>query len=197
MAKAKRSTAQDNRREPLLDMAAELFAQKGYSATSTRDIAKAVGMLPGSIYYHFKSKEDILVAVYREGVSRFNVALDEALKSPSADPWSQLELACVAHVTVLLESGPYARIITPEFMRSFPDDIRKELVAERDNYEKRFVKLINALPLKANVDPWLFKVALFGSLNWTLAWYNPGKYDAGMIARSFLSYFNGIIDKQN
>ena len=193
MAKAKRSTTVDNRREPLLDMAAELFAQKGYAGTSTRDIAKAVGMLPGSIYYHFKSKEEILLAVYREGVSRFSLAIEQALEQAPADPWYRLEKACVAHVRVLLESGPYARIITPEFIRSFPPDMRGELVAERDRYEKQFEKLIAALPLKDAVDPWLFKAALLGSLNWTLTWYHSGKYDPQTIAENFLSYFSGTL----
>lgn len=175
-------------------MAAALFAEKGYSATSTRDIAKAVGMLPGSIYYHFKSKEEILVAVYREGVARFSNALDAALQNASTDPWTRLEQACVAHVSVLLESGPYARIITPEFMRSFPTEIRKELVAERDSYEKRFEQLISALPLRPGIDPWLLKAALFGSLNWTLTWYHAGKYDAPAIAKHFFSFFSGVLD---
>lgn len=193
MAKAKQSAAPDNRRKPLLDMAAELFAKKGYSATSTRDIAKAVGMLPGSIYYHFKSKEEILLAVYHEGVSRFVVALDETLAAAPTDPWLRLEQACVTHVEVLLESGPYAQIIAPEFIRTFPPEIRNGLVAERDAYEKKFEKLIAALKLKEEVDPWLFKAALFGSLNWTLTWYHSGRYDATTIARNFLSYLSGVL----
>jgi AcrR family transcriptional regulator len=193
MAKAKRAATPDSRREPLLDAAAELFASKGYAGTSTRDIAKAVGMLPGSIYYHFRSKEEILLAVYHEGVSRFTAALEVALETTS-DPWEQLERACVTHVSILLDSGPYARIIAPEFIRSFPPEIRKELVAERDRYEKGFEKLIGALPLKPDVDPWLLKAALFGSLNWTPTWYHSGRYDAATIAKSFLRFFSSVLD---
>lgn len=193
MAREKRSTAPDSRRGPLLDAAAELFAHKGYSGTSTRDIAKAVGMLPGSIYYHFRSKDEILLAVYREGVSRFTTALDQVLETKS-DPWENLERACISHVSILLDSGPYARIIAPEFIRSFPPEIRKELVAERDRYEKSFEKLIAALPLKPGIDPWLFKAALFGSLNWTPTWYHSGRYDAVTIAKRFLGYFSAVLD---
>ncbi len=58
----------DNRQPELLDAAAALFAQRGYAATSMRDIALAVKMLPGSMYYHFASKEELLVAVYEAGV---------------------------------------------------------------------------------------------------------------------------------
>jgi len=58
----------DNRLAQILDEAARLFREKGYAATSMRDIASAVDMLPGSLYYHFAAKEDLLVAVYEEGV---------------------------------------------------------------------------------------------------------------------------------
>ena len=97
------------------------------------------------------------------------------------------------HVSVLLDSGPYARIIAPEFFRSFPPEIRKELIADRDVYEKRFEQLIAALPLKPDVDRWLFKAALFGSLNWTPTWYHSGKYSAVTIARSFLGFLTGAL----
>ena len=53
-AQALRAPRQDNRRAQLLDAAARLFRERGFHATSMRDIAKAVGMLSGSIYYHFE-----------------------------------------------------------------------------------------------------------------------------------------------
>ena len=48
----------DNRRERILDAAAHCFSRAGYEGTSVRDIATAAGILPGSMYYHFASKED-------------------------------------------------------------------------------------------------------------------------------------------
>jgi AcrR family transcriptional regulator len=182
----------ENRRGPLIDAAAELFATKGFAATSTRDIAAAVDMRPGSIYYHFRSKEDILLAVYHEGVARFVHALDAALLTASNDPWVQLEKACAAHLTVLLDSGPYAKIIGPEFIRTFPADIQVELIADRDKYEARFDALISAVPMHENVDRWLFKAALFGSLNWASIWYRPGKLEPVEISGRFLDFFASV-----
>src|SRR5512140_623903 len=57
-----------NRRAELLRSAARLFRRKGFDATSTRDIAAAVGMRSGSPFYHFKSKGDLLFAVMQEGM---------------------------------------------------------------------------------------------------------------------------------
>ena len=56
-----------NRRHELLTQAARLFRLKGFDATSTRDIAAAVGMHSGSPFYHFKSKDALLYAVMEEG----------------------------------------------------------------------------------------------------------------------------------
>ena len=59
-----RAPRADNRLPVVLEAAARLFAQRGYAATSMRDIAQAASMLPGSLYYHFAAKEDLLAAVY-------------------------------------------------------------------------------------------------------------------------------------
>ena len=75
-----RTPRSDSRLHGLLDVAASLFAQRGYAATSMRDIALGVKMLPGSVYYHFASKEELLVAVYEAGVGELEGAVQAALK---------------------------------------------------------------------------------------------------------------------
>lgn len=189
---AKAANGAENRREPLVDAAAKLFATKGYAATSTRDIAAAVNMQPGSIYYHFKSKEEILRAVYHEGIARFVDALDVALADTSIEPWDRLKVACTTHLEILLEGGAYAKIITPEFVRSFPPDLQKELIADRDEYEARFDALLQAVPMRAGVNRWLLRAALFGALNWTSVWYRPGPLDPADIAVKFLDFFSSV-----
>ncbi|RZL54299.1 MAG: TetR/AcrR family transcriptional regulator, partial [Variovorax sp.] len=57
-----------NRRRELIEGAARLFRQQGFSATTTRDIAAAAGMQSGSPFYHFESKEALLAAVMLEGM---------------------------------------------------------------------------------------------------------------------------------
>jgi AcrR family transcriptional regulator len=57
-----------NRREDLLRAAARLFVEKGFDATTTRDIAEAVGMCSGSPFYHFRSKQDLLKAAMIAGL---------------------------------------------------------------------------------------------------------------------------------
>lgn len=181
----------ESRRQAVLDIAASMFAAKGYAGTSIRSITTSVGMLPGSIYYHFRSKEDLLLAVYREGVARFEAAIGAALAEGSAEPWAALEAACTAHLSILLDGGDYARIVGPEFVRFFPPSMLPMLNAERDRYELHFEKLIAALPLHPEADLWLFKVALFGSLNWSQTWYRAGRYTPGDIAHGLVAILRG------
>ena len=68
-----------NRSKQVLDAAAELFSSQGFHLTSMRDIAAQAKMLPGSIYYHFASKEELLLTAYEEGVKRIAYQVDVAI----------------------------------------------------------------------------------------------------------------------
>ncbi|MFQ5756377.1 MAG: TetR/AcrR family transcriptional regulator [Acidiferrobacterales bacterium] len=185
---------QDNRRQQLLDTAARLFRQHGYHATSMRDIASAVGMLPGSMYYHFASKDELLVTVYREGVSRIAERVDAAVAG-AKEPWQQLEAACIAHLQTLLDHSDYAQVV----IRVLPDDapaVRVRLAALRDQYEERFKDLVAALDLPAYVDPHYLRLLLFGALNWSQVWYRRGGDSPRTIAKRFLQVLRGIQTQQ-
>ena len=130
----------DNRLPTILDAAAQLFRRKGYRVTSMREIAAAAGMLAGSLYYHFASKEELLVAVYAEGVRRISVSVRAAL-ARDADPWARLEAVCAAHLAALLVDSDYAQVV----IRVRPDDapdVAARLIALRDDYERLFAQAL-------------------------------------------------------
>jgi len=163
---------QDNRRQQLLDAAARLFRTHGYHATSMRDIARAVGLLPGSIYYHFPSKDELLLTVYEEGVRRIAERVDAAVAA-ERQPQQRLQAACIAHLEMLLDQSDYAQVV----LRVLPDDagpLQRRLIALRDQYEMRFKQLVAELELLPQVDRHYFRLLLLGALNWTQAWYRPG-----------------------
>ena len=87
----------DERRSHILLGAAELFARRGYGGTSIRDIAQRTGLLPGSVYHYFPAKEDLFIAVHREGFRQLIARVEEIVRSEK-DPWRSLELACAAHL---------------------------------------------------------------------------------------------------
>lgn len=174
----------DNRIRLVLDAAARLFREKGYASTSMRDIATASGMLAGSLYYHFPSKEALLVAVYGEGVGHITSAVNASL-AREGDPWERLERACAAHLESLLSESDYAQVV----VRVRPDDVPEvapELTALRDGYERTFAQAVGTLPLPRRTDRRALKLMLLGALNWSQTWYRPGRDTPAAIARSFV-----------
>ncbi len=180
---------QDNRRLQLLDAAARLFRAHGYHATSMRDIARAVGMLPGSIYYHFPSKDELLLTVYEEGVRRIAERVDAAVQA-QRQPQQRLQAACIAHLEMLLDQSDYAQVV----LRVVPDNTgpsQRRLIALRDQYEVRFKQLVAELELPPEVDRHYFRLLLLGALNWAQTWYRPGGDPPRIIAMELLRALYG------
>jgi AcrR family transcriptional regulator len=186
-AVALRSPRSDNRVSTVLDAAARLFADKGYVATSMRDIAQDCGMLPGSLYYHFAAKEDLLVAVYERGVAELLANVRTAITKES-DPWSRLQAACAAHLQTVLRHSDYAQVL----IRVLPGDVAPAAVRLsdlRDEYEKQFAALVAALPLAEGADRKALRLMLIGALNWSRFWFSsPGRDTPRSLARKFVGF---------
>ncbi|HZV92843.1 MAG TPA: TetR/AcrR family transcriptional regulator [Caldimonas sp.] len=170
----------------LLDEAARAFAERGYAATSVRDIVGPIGMLPGSLYCHFETKEALLVAVYTEGVARISAAVDAAV-ARFGDPWTRLEAASIAHLRSLLDQTSYSQVV----IRIRPADapaVESELVVLRDRYEARWTHMVAALPLARGVHRGDLRLFLLGALNWSQTWYrDDGASTPERIARRFVA----------
>ncbi len=189
---ALRPPRQDNRRRQLLDSAARRFAGQGFRATTIRDVAGDAGMLPGSVYYHFASKNDLLLAVYEEGVRRVAANLDRAVDG-IAEPWARLEAASRAHLNTVLDRSDYAQVM----VRVLPQDAREvsdRLVALRDHYEARFERLVDDLGLPSAAERRDLRLFLLGALNWAQVWYRPGAETPADIARRFTGYLRRALD---
>ena len=185
MASTARAPRADNRLPQLLDCAARLFGERGFHGTTIRDVVRGVDMLPGSLYYHFAAKEQLLAAVYAEGVARITERV-QAATARRSDPWQRLTAACVAHLEALLDEGDYAQVM----IRVRPGDVPEvaaQLTALRDRYESLFIELIDALPLRPNVDRRTLRLMLLGALNWSQTWYRRGRDDPRVIARHFVA----------
>lgn len=174
----------DNRLPRILDAAARLIRQHGYQATTMRDIAAATGMLAGSLYYHFASKDELLVAVYAEGVRRISEPVAAAL-ARDLDPWTRLEAVCTAHLAELLGDSDYAQVVIRVQPADAPDASAR-LVALRDDYEQLFARALVGLPLRNRADRRALKLMLLGSLNYAQTWWRPGGDSPQVIARQFV-----------
>jgi len=176
---------QSNRWPALLDAAASQFAERGYHATSMRDLGAAIAMTPGAIYFHVASKQALLLAVYEEGVQRI---LDrvEAAVATEREPWARLEKAVAAHLESILDASAFARVV----IRILPTDapeIAAQLKELRDRYESRFRRYFSAITLPRDRDAAIARLSLLGAMNWTPVWYQEGGESAQTIAREFLA----------
>ena len=90
-------------RAAILDAAMHLFGKQGFTGTSMRDIAGAVGVLPGSLYAHIASKEALLVDIVEDGINRFLAAVRPHAES-QATPVEKLRAMVIAHVAVVMTS---------------------------------------------------------------------------------------------
>lgn len=185
---SQRAPHADSRLPKVLDEAARLFCRQGFEGTSVRDIARAVGILPGSLYCHFATKEDLLAAVYVKGVEQISAAVAAAVE-PHDDPWERLEAACVAHLEAILRDDDYARVV----VRVRPADsaaANTRLIELRDRYEAQFAALIKALPLPRRTDRRVLRLMLLGAMNWAQFWYRPG---GSATPRSLARQFTALI----
>lgn len=169
-----------NRRVELVNAAARLFRRKGFEATSTRDIAAAVGMHSGSPFYHFKSKGALLHAVMDEGmrtaITRQAVALDAAAAS-APDAVTLLRVLIRNHFDVLLGPGSDFIPVMLYESRSITAKQRTALARLQGDYEALWEPVLQALHkqglLKAPVK--LARLLIFGALNWSVQWFDPRK----------------------
>lgn len=182
----------NNRNDALLDAAAELFATQGFRETTMRDIAKAAGMLPGSIYYHHGSKDDLLLAVYEAGVGRIIDEFNQAV-GPVEAPWDRLERALSVHIGAITRESPYMRVIN----RVLPEQVPKHahvLATLRGRYEACWRELIDGLPLEAGIDRSLLRLMILGAVNQTQFWFAPaGKQTPDEIGKAFARFLIGPV----
>jgi len=180
----------DERRSQILLAAAELFSKHGYGGTSIRDIADLVGLLPGSIYHYFPAKEDLFVAVHKEGFRQL-VRRTEAKLAGEEDPWRRLELACAEQIATITGNNPIQLVTATGLYAIHEEHLQQRMRGDRRHYEKIIRQLIDALDLPRAVDRSLFRLSLLGALNWSLVWYRPGKRTPREIARRLIVIFRG------
>ncbi|WP_084150754.1 TetR/AcrR family transcriptional regulator [Azohydromonas australica] len=189
-SRAKESPAQSTApigRDALLDAAVHQFAKAGYDGTTMRDIATVSGMLAGSIYYYFKSKEELFIAVHEFAMEHICRRVRESV-DPNADPWTRLTQAAEGYLDTMLNEYDYASIIITEFPRKRPDELHQQLIEHRHRFESMFAAIVAELPLRKGVDRTYFRLAILGMLAWSYTWYRPtGRDSPKVIAKKMVN----------
>lgn len=177
-------------RRTILDAAARILRHNGYKATTLRDIAAAVGIKAGSIYYHFASKDVIVAAVMNDGVERVQQGVSRALSGLPATvgPAERLEAAIAAHLHALLEYSDYtsaglkAFTDAPEAVRTAARPVRKRYEAVWDGI---VADLVAARLVPDDVPAETLALAILGMMNWSPEWYRADRHAIDRLARDF------------
>src|SRR4051812_12368369 len=129
------------RRLQIEEAASELFRERGYAATSVRDIAQALNLQGGSLYAHMASKEDVLWSIVTRAADRFNAEVGPIAADMSALPADRLRGMIHAHVGVVTSIQKDAAVFLHEW-RFLSAPRRLEMAARRDAYEQLFTDAI-------------------------------------------------------
>ena len=190
---AARSRA-DVSRQQILAVTAKLLCARGYAGTSLRDIAAAVGMKAGSLYYHFASKEELATQVLRIGVERVHRAVANRLSAlgEGAALRDRVEGAIAAHLeTLWLESDFTSAHI--RCIHGAPPRVQDSLRQVRRDYEDVWRDLIGeaaaTAALAPEAEPNAVRLAILGALNWSLEWFDPKRHRPVEFARTLAASF--------
>lgn len=167
----------DGRRGDIIRAAASLFRDKGYDGASMRAIANAVGMQCGSPFYHFASKQDILVAVVEEGL-RQGLEKTRAVISPTLSAREQFLALVKVHLSIILERGNDFIPVMLYNWRCLDEIHQRRLIATKDEYDAIWQDAINALVKEGLLEsePKFARLMILGSMNFMVTWYKarPG-----------------------
>jgi AcrR family transcriptional regulator len=178
----------DSPRGRVLRAAAHLFRSKGYERTTVRDLAAVVGIQSGSLFHHFKTKEDILLAVMEEAIHH-NMAHMEAAVINGKTPREQLRGLIRAELeSINGETGDAMTVLVYEWSTLTPEN-QKHLLVLRTRYEGLWNGVLNEAHKQGLLthDPIVWRRLLFGAIGWTRMWYRPdGKVSLDELAEMTL-----------
>ena len=164
------------RKEQVIRKAAELFREKGYAASSMRDLAQKLGIEAASLYSHIKSKEEILHSLCFDMASEFRKSLVEVEKL-SVSASERLRLGIIGHVEVMAKDLTASAVFMNEH-RHLSQPYLRDFLLLRINYINRFKAMIELGvkngEFKSTINTKLAVMTLFSSLNWMPQWYDPG-----------------------
>jgi len=174
-------------REGILEAAARIFSEKGFHATSMHDIAEAVHLQKASLYYHFNSKQEILIAILDHALDLINSRLESVLDQ-SLSPDEKLRQAMVSYMQTIAENKNLSAVLLLE-LRSLDPELKARHASRREKFEGLWRDLIiegKKDGIFNSIDPSMTGRAILGVMNWTVTWYrNDGPRTATEIANMF------------
>lgn len=181
MAAASRKQVEEPKlsREAILAEAAQLFKRNGYRKTRLEELAQVLGVTRPAIYYHFKAKQDLLVAMYMRSMEALNGIAAGSEEDEGLPPIEQFWRRIEAHATYIA-SYPVEAGIFFEEEEELPEDVHAEVRRMLVAYTDRLVELYGAAQQAGDApegDPRVAVSAILGGAIWTYRWYPGSDWD--------------------
>jgi len=172
------------REDQLLESALRLFKEKGYHHTSMQDLADALDMQKGSLYYYIDSKEELLRRLLERATSFLAFQIDDIYGS-DLPPADKLRWALENHGETMMAQLDLVAVYLQEY-RNLPAERLEEALAVRKHYERMLMQIVEDGIAGGDFRPVNVKMTVFGllgMLNWTHQWFSPeGEFSAHEIA---------------
>ncbi|MDB5424560.1 MAG: transcriptional regulator, TetR family [Phenylobacterium sp.] len=185
--------------ERLLEAAAHLFRERGYLATSVREIALAANMKSGSIYYHYPSKEAMLEAVMNRALLSLTASVTSALQDlPDTAAFDErLKAAVFAHLRTIHKYGDFA-VTSRQSLNLLSDTGRKAHMRLRIRYGAIWRDIFETARAKGEIreeiDVVMVEMMLIGALNWTHEWLDPKRRSLEQLSAMYVAAItSGIV----
>lgn len=187
----------------ILDAAAEAFTEKSYDATTLDYIGDAIGVTKGSIYYHYRSKADLFLAVYRRAMELNLETVRPIAKMSELSALERLYAMAYAHSLQVMRHLSYQRLavqgLESQLMSRANEEQRAgfaEVIQLRDEYERLFVDVIKAAIKEGQLPEQNVSISvkpLFGAINWTTMWYRPKEDESASDRKKLAAQLAGFV----
>ena len=177
--------------------AAAAFRRRGYHGASVDEIASALAMTKGNLYYYFKNKEEILFACHEYSLDKL-LTLMADVEAESITPEAKLRKLMLAFVHLILDDlHGTALTLDPE---ALSPPMLKRVIAKRDQFDHGIRAIIQQGIDQGQFrpgDPKMIEFAMMGAVNWIAKWFDPaGAQTSDQIGDAFADYLVGGLLKK-
>ena len=167
----------DNRsaRDKILAAAVQLFAEYGYHASSMRDIARIAGIQAASIYYHYPSKQALLVEIMEAHMRQLNANLERIVTRPHS--FEQCLFEALSNHIILHTTYKYEFFIIDTEIRALEGENRENILSMRDQYEDLIQGLLQQgieQEVLSRTDVKIASYAIIALCTELAQWFRPG-----------------------
>ncbi|QNJ97923.1 Transcriptional regulator [Constantimarinum furrinae] len=184
------------RKEEIIEVASQLFKEKGYNAVSMRDIALAMGIKAASLYNHISGKQELLSTLILRVAREFTLGMNSVMQS-SESPLKKIERIIELHIDITVNYSEGLAALNNDWMHLENEDL-ESFVRMREDYEENFRQIIKQgieLGEIKSYHPEVILFSILSTLRTLYLWYQKrGKLDVNLLKREMVAVLiQGII----